>query len=354
MNARRRSNSPHPVLDRSVKLRASVNEIRWDCLDEAWSGWHVPHRFVCSNGHVVPALPSGVLRQIARCQQCHDDIQFAELRRAAARDGVVCLSSKWEGVTTPYRFSCPCGHEWLRAPRHGLKKEGLLRCPECVKAAANAGKRLHDGLDRLKRAAADRGGRCLAKRYEGWHQRYRFRCSAGHEWHAVGGEVIRGSWCSLCALEDKRHSYRLSDGLERLQAAAAAKGGCCESGTYFGLRGRYWLRCGQGHRWEAAGTNIVNGSWCYECSKENKRLGIDAAHEAAHARGGQCLSNTYVNAATKLAWVCHRGHMWHAPLSTIRQGHWCRECANAARITNKKSRARARYGSSPRHSKNAA
>lgn len=344
-----KESSPHPVLDRSAKLREAATAMGWSCLDDAWAGWHTPHRFVCDRGHAVPALPSAVLRQIATCGHCRHGVQLARLQVAAARDGVICQATAWRGTQARYPFRCPCGHEWTQAPRHGLKGTGQLRCPLCANAVANARRRLADGLARLKQAAKDEGGVCLSDSYEGRSCRYRFRCERGHEWETVGGEVLRGAWCRVCATEEKRAMYRLVDGLERLKAAAAKKGGTCESGTYLGRASRYLFNCGQGHTWQTVGSSVLNGSWCPTCSQQSKRLGLDAARETARTRGGQCLSDHYVNSRTKMAWVCHQGHTWQAVFSSVRRGSWCPACANIARINNRKSKAGMRYSASDRH-----
>lgn len=341
--------SQHPVLDRSEKLRAGAAAMGWSCLDDTWSGWHTRHRFVCDRGHAVLALPSAVQRQTATCEHCRNDLQLARLQEAAARDGVSCLASAWGGMQASHPFRCHCGHEWTRTPRLGLRGAGRLRCPVCAKAAANAQRRLADGLARLKRAAMEKGGVCLSNSYEGRGCRYRFRCRRDHEWETLGGEVLRGVWCGICAMEERRTAYRLADGLQRLKAAAAEKGGTCDSGTYLGRASRYRFSCGQGHAWETVGNSVLNGSWCPTCSKQSMRLSLDAACETARARGGQCLSDHYVNSATKMTWVCHRGHTWQAVFSSIRRGSWCPGCANVARISNRKSKARMRYDGSARH-----
>ncbi|MCW7540671.1 hypothetical protein OOT46_22895 [Aquabacterium sp. A7-Y] len=344
---------PHPVLDHSKKLRAAATQMGWQCLDTVWGGWHVRHRFVCRRGHELLAVPSAVLRLTTSCEHCRGEDMLQRLHQAAKRDGVTCLEMKWKGVETQHRFRCSQGHEWLRAPKRGMNQPGCLQCPTCVKVAADARRLLVDGLLRLQRVAAGKGGLCLSDAYLGSAHRYRFRCGQGHEWDAAGGEVARGAWCRRCASAEKRLAYRLPDGLQRLQAAAAAKGGTCESEAYLGGMHQYRFRCAAGHEWETSGARALRGAWCRACNLEKLRLGIEAARQAAHARGGQCLSTTYTNTLTKLTWVCDRGHQWQTTLGIVRNGHWCPECAHAAQIRNGQSRARPRYGSSPRHSSSA-
>jgi hypothetical protein len=54
----------------------------------------------------------------------------------------------------------------------------------------------------------------------------------------------------------------------------------------------------------------------------------------AQARGGRCLSDEYTNGRTRLHWECGEGHRWWARPENVRQGHWCKECANERKSRN--------------------
>jgi len=108
-------------------------------------------------------------------------------------------------------------------------------------------------------------------------------------------------------------------------------------------RDRYQFCCWCGHEWDAIAESVCQGAWCQACARRKKRLSIEDARKAAHARGGQCLSTAYVNNSTKMSWLCDRGHVWQTAFAVVRTGKWCPTCANMARITNAKSKARQRY-----------
>jgi hypothetical protein len=44
-------------------------------------------------------------------------------------------------------------------------------------------------------------------------------------------------------------------------------------------------------------------------------------------RGGNCTSRSYVNAHSKLSFVCEKGHSWNASAATVIRGSWCPKCA---------------------------
>ena len=49
--------------------------------------------------------------------------------------------------------------------------------------------------------------------------------------------------------------------------------------------------------------------------------------EIAKNLGGECLSKNYIDALTKLKWVCEKGHTWEAKPNDIKRGTWCPFCS---------------------------
>jgi hypothetical protein len=47
----------------------------------------------------------------------------------------------------------------------------------------------------------------------------------------------------------------------------------------------------------------------------------------AEKRGGECLSDSYVYAQTKMRWRCRNGHEWEANSNSIKNGTWCPYCS---------------------------
>src|ERR1019366_7911352 len=72
------------------------------------------------------------------------------------------------------------------------------------------------------------------------------------------------------------------------------------------------------------------GTWCPVCA-HNQRLELAALQKIAASRGGDCLSRTYVNERTALAWYCAAGHCWSATPAKVKRGSWCPKCAGIRR-----------------------
>jgi hypothetical protein len=105
-------------------------------------------------------------------------------------------------------------------------------------------------IEEMKQIAQDRGGECLSDEYVNTMTNLKWRCKDGHVWEARPLNIKRGK---------------------------------------------------DGHVWEARPLNIKRGGWCPYCSHRVK-LTLAEMKELAKSKGGECLSDVYVNTNTKLKW----------------------------------------------------
>lgn len=113
--------------------------------------------------------------------------------------------------------------------------------------------------------------------------------------------------------------------IQQIQAIAKSRGGECISDAYVNKQTKVKWRCGEGHVWMALLNSVKQGSWCPRCYMKVKGT-IRQMRSLAEARGGRCLSPAYFNCRTKLEWQCGKGHKWAATPDSIKQGSWCPEC----------------------------
>lgn len=83
----------------------------------------------------------------------------------------------------------------------------------------------------------------------------------------------------------------------------------------------------------------------------NKTLTIVEMKNLASARGGECLSENYINNYTKLTWRCSCGTEWDAKPGQVKRGTWCPRCGiksagrkKALSIEKMQDLARGRHG----------
>jgi hypothetical protein len=310
----------------------------------------------CAMGHVWQANPINVKSgqwcpKCARAELSEDNAQrFASARARASADpsdprlrklqeiaaelGWRCVSQGWVGEKTQYDFECAKGHRLKRHASHVMRgKKSIARCEECQ-------------AEELKTRWLDtvntRGGVLLGV-FTGLNEKYRLRCASGHEWETLGTVIRQGSWCPQCAQETSRQAQLKTDGLERLQAMAADRGGRCLADTYLGSTGFYPFECALGHGWEATGNTIVQGSWCPKCAhiEHGDRVrealllkdGLLRLQETARQRNGECLSTEYTGNRGYYRFRCILGHEWTQRAASVWQGQWCKRCANLGRRT---------------------
>jgi hypothetical protein len=256
------------------------------------------------------------------------------LRAAAQARGGMCLSTNYTKLTDRYRFRCEQGHEWETVGREVVRGTW---CGACANARKADTYRHENGLEKLHQCADRHGGVCLASQYEGSKAYYRFRCGEGHEWQAQGAAIFRGTWCPQCQYAVKRL------GIDAMRALAARHDGRCLSDRYANNETKLEWECAKGHRWRAAPAPIAAGHWCAQCARDARKLGIERMREIAAERGGQCISDTYVDSSTRLEWECARGHRWLAKPKTITQGHWCARCYFIRITTDPKTQRKRRH-----------
>jgi hypothetical protein len=123
-------------------------------------------------------------------------------------------------------------------------------------------------------------------------------------------------------------STRIREGvLGAVQTVALAWGGRCLSPAYEGHKSHLEFECAAGHRFSMRIQGLRAGHWCRTCANERVRVySIEDAQAVAAVHGGHCLSTQLENNLARLHWRCAAGHTWHASLSSVSRGHWCRAC----------------------------
>ncbi len=181
-------------------------------------------------------------------------------------------------------------------------------------------------IDYCRKFAQNKGGECTSSTYRNTETKLSWKCEKGHSWLATPHTILRGSWCPVC-------SGHISAKIEDMQALATKRGGQCLSDVYSGVKGKLRWSCASGHFWDAVPLAVKNGTWCPHCAG-NAPLSILEMKEMAGRHGGECLSEKYVNSLSKLKWRCEKGHEWEATPSSIKGGHWCPVCGGN-RVENK-------------------
>jgi hypothetical protein len=184
-------------------------------------------------------------------------------------------------------------------------------------------------LSQLQTIARERGGKCLSNYYVNDNTKLLWECAEGHQWEAIPNSIKNGRWCPICI---GKHQT-----IENMQELAMEKGGKCLSNDYLGSKNKLLWECAKGHQWEAIPNSIKNGRWCPQCGikrrSQMRKLTITDMRKLAFDKGGECLSEKYVNSNTKLLWKCAKGHQWEAVPSAVKSRTWCPVCSGNSKLT---------------------
>lgn len=111
-----------------------------------------------------------------------------------------------------------------------------------------------------------------------------------------------------------------------MRIAARRRGACLSESHKNSLTALEW-QCANGHRWRAIPNSIRQGHWCKQCADAKRRKTLEEIQELAAKREGKLLSATYVNSQSSVLWQCAIGHRWKAIPNSVSQGSWCPQCA---------------------------
>lgn len=275
------------------------------------------YRWRCSARHEWTAPLSSVIEG-TWCGACAGNkrLTLGDLRQTARQRGGRCLADTYLGSAVKVEWECAEGHRWMARPSQ--IRAGSW-CPPCANEKKRRVPSRRLDLSDMRKTAAERGGKCLSEEYWTTRAKLKWQCREGHVWWAQAGLVRHGSWCPHCA-------GVASPTMDELRKAASQLGGECLSDRYLGTHKHLRWRCGEGHEFLASPLSVKKGRFCPECRP--RKPGTLAEMKAlADARGGKCLSKSYLNRYTHLEWSCARGHRWRAVPYSIKRGSWCPECA---------------------------
>lgn len=182
-------------------------------------------------------------------------------------------------------------------------------------------------IKNCKEFAVSKNGRCLSTTYINSNTKLEWECQFGHRWYNHFAKVLYGRWCPYCGGSKKRS-------IEYCQEIASKMNGSCLSTIYINSKNKMRWKCDKHHVWNATLHDIVSGAWCPYCAKR-PIIGIVDCTNMAHKNNGICLSTTYINSKTALAWQCNSGHVWSATYSNVKRGTWCPECNKNNKIQTK-------------------
>lgn len=241
-------------------------------------------------------------------------------------------------------WQCERGHEWeSTVNRRAISGEG---CPFC------ANRRLLAGFNDLATTHPDiaaqwhpskNGSLTTADLMAGTAQVVWWQCERGHEWDASPvSRAYGGQGCPLCS------GRRVVAGVNDLALArpdlakqwhSTKNGAMTPSQVSTQSNHRVWWKCDRGHEWEAKVQSRTLGDNCPYCANKKVLPGYndlatlrpDIAAQWHPTLNGDLTPAqvTPGSSATKVWWVCAKGHEWATITADRIRGIGCMRCAAA-------------------------
>ncbi|MFB3168483.1 recombinase family protein [Neobacillus sp. 179-C4.2 HS] len=316
------------------------------CLSENYINKDTPLIWECEKGHIWEATPNRIKYHNSWCQECKAKYTIEDMHKIAVSRGGKCLSNTYINNRTNLKWECnKCGRQWEAKPSHimGSKNKEGSWCPSCSKKRNSK-----YTIGAMRNLALQRNGKCLSDFVESSTSKLKWECEKGHQWIATISQVIgtknkKGSWCPHCAVDKRSQTIKTSKRLQKvkeLKILAKSMGGKCLSEEFIGPYKTMIWQCKEGHTWEKSASAIEKGQWCPFCKvNEYKKKVLQEMNQIAHARGGRCLSEEFLNSRTNLMWECSLGHVFELDVAGIKLRHsWCPQCSSF-----NKSEERCRY-----------
>ncbi len=112
--------------------------------------------------------------------------------------------------------------------------------------------------------------------------------------------------------------------LEYCKSLGEEKGLKCLSQAYTGSKNKMKWLCQNNHTFEMRMDGLQQGRGCRQCYLDSVQPTIEKMEQYAKSKGGECLSEKYINASTKLKWKCSKGHIFLQRPSML---YWCPTCS---------------------------
>ncbi len=288
-----------------------------ECLSDEYIGANSKMLWRCDKGHQWYAT-FGMINYKTWCGECYGTKRKSidDCKRIAKERGGECLETEYINNRTKMLWTCSKGHKWYS--KFNSITGMNTWCPYCSNS-------IKKNIEQCKEHAITKGGECLSEEYVNSDSNLLWKCCYGHEWIAPFGRIMSGSWCNECGGTKKKT-------IEDCIRYAEEKGGKCLSKKYIDNRGKILWVCEFGHEWYASFASINNGHWCHECGGV-KRQTLEDCKIVASEKGGECLSEEYINGFTNMLWRCGNGHEWNTTFMSIKHKSWCQECVGTKKKT---------------------
>lgn len=167
----------------------------------------------------------------------------------------------------------------------------------------------------------EKNGYTLTSKYINSKTKLYYICDKGHHNSMVWYNWQQGKSCPDCAGRTKPSREQVKQVLKKEKCTLASK-------TYINSTSKLIYICPEGHEHISTWANWQQGKRCSTCAG-NKKLTIEFIRLEFTKEGYILISTKYVNAHTKLDYICPDGHKHSISWNKWQQGKRCTYCSTS-------------------------
>ena len=230
--------------------------------------------------------------------------------------GYTLVSKVYKNARTKLYYKCPKGHD------HNITwnnwQQGQ-RCSICY------GK-IRPTLYQVRESFEKEDYVLLSNKYKNSKTKLRYICPSGHKHSITWGDWQQDVRCPYCAGKIKLNLKQVRESFEK-------EGYTLVSKEYISNNIKLRYICPNGHEHSITWNNWNKGARCTYCVNKNIKSTIEQIRESFEKEGYTLLSKEYINAHTKLNYICSKGHKHNVVWNSWQQGSRCLICAGIDKPT---------------------
>jgi hypothetical protein len=188
-------------------------------------------------------------------------------------------------------------------------------------------------FSKLQEICREKNGTLLSGKFRSAENKIQIKCEDEHIFTPSLQNVIRlGTWCNHIECLGRRISETKVSKVKkrqerRIRNICEEKGGTWVSGEYKNNHTDIKIRCSNSHEFPISPDELFQGNWCGRCvGKYPPDEAIIRLQEICREKGGEVVSEEYINGTTDMIFRCEKNHTWPTTPGSIIQGTWCPYC----------------------------
>ncbi len=233
------------------------------------------------------------------------------IRKSFNSEDYILLTEEYKKQSQRLYYVCPNGHKRSTTWKNWKRGNRCLICKN---------HRTKPPISLVRESFEKEGYTLSSEEYLNNKTKLEYICPTGHKNSITWSDWNNGGYrCPDCSGNKK-----LS--IEQIRKDFDEEDYTLLSDKYINNFTELVVKCPNGHEFKSFWNNWQQGRRCPICYKN--RVNIDSIRKSFEAEGYKLLSEKYVNAHTKLHYICSNGHKHMISWSAWQQGERCFYCRN--------------------------